>query len=348
MKDEIIFDGVRFISAMDAGAISGWSRDYVARLCRSGKLLGRRVGKNWYVDEQSLRSFIVGQQFSKLHRKESLAQERLLEYHASPSRPRPVAQLPSQHARVMQPPLARQRVPIAVEKAINFFGTPPGIAHAALQAAHIPPYAVSPFTELLHKFIALTFALVLTLGTYAAIDRNFARFTVGSIRDDVANASRIFAQADTAIASVQAQTALAAESPNTTLAAYLGALSSSTRSLAKLVKADVDTFAYEVISLPTAIRSYADVDGSRATVSVQVLPYAGPTSSNMLCVTKSDATEACVTGDQLAALLATLTSRTAVATSTTGSTTSPTTAETSASAATQRASSSEATTTPAQ
>ena len=58
MSDEIFFNGVRFISAQEAGEISNFTRDYVARLCRDGRVRGRRVGKNWYVDESALKELI--------------------------------------------------------------------------------------------------------------------------------------------------------------------------------------------------------------------------------------------------------------------------------------------------
>ncbi len=81
MSDEIFFDGKRYISANEAGASSGLTRDYIARLCRDGKISGRRIGKHWYVGQDSFRDFLVTQEYAKSRRSESLTSERTREYH---------------------------------------------------------------------------------------------------------------------------------------------------------------------------------------------------------------------------------------------------------------------------
>jgi hypothetical protein len=52
-SDEILFDGVRFLPARDIARTHGYVRDYVARLCREGKVAGRQLGRPWYVDAES-------------------------------------------------------------------------------------------------------------------------------------------------------------------------------------------------------------------------------------------------------------------------------------------------------
>src|SRR3989344_6060360 len=81
MSDEIFFDGKRYISANEAGISVGFTRDYIARLCRDGKISGRRVGKHWYVEQASLKDFLVTQEYAKSRRSESLTEERIREYH---------------------------------------------------------------------------------------------------------------------------------------------------------------------------------------------------------------------------------------------------------------------------
>src|SRR3989344_5722757 len=83
MTDEILFDGVKHIAAIEAAGSSGLTRDYVARLCREGKIRGRQVGKNWYVVEDSLSSFLVNQSYLKATRREELTRARLSEYHST-------------------------------------------------------------------------------------------------------------------------------------------------------------------------------------------------------------------------------------------------------------------------
>src|SRR3989344_5639505 len=90
MSDEIFFDGKRFISANDAASSADLTRDYIARLCRDGRVAGRRIGKNWYVDQASLKAFLITQEYAKSLRSESLTSERAREYHG-----RDVVQSPS-------------------------------------------------------------------------------------------------------------------------------------------------------------------------------------------------------------------------------------------------------------
>src|SRR3989338_3253027 len=93
MSDEIFFDGKRYISAHDAAASADLTRDYIARLCRDGRVAGRRIGKNWYVDHASLKDFLVTQEYAKSSRSESLVRERVYEYHGG-NAPRSVANIP--------------------------------------------------------------------------------------------------------------------------------------------------------------------------------------------------------------------------------------------------------------
>ena len=75
MNDEIFFDGVRYVSAGQAASFLGITRDYVARLCKEAKLAGKRVGREWYVSNDSLRSFLVDQEYTKARRREDLAEQ---------------------------------------------------------------------------------------------------------------------------------------------------------------------------------------------------------------------------------------------------------------------------------
>ena len=45
MSDNIFFDGVKYISANDAATSSGFTRDYIGKLCRTGKVKERESGK---------------------------------------------------------------------------------------------------------------------------------------------------------------------------------------------------------------------------------------------------------------------------------------------------------------
>ena len=86
MNDEVFFDGTKYISANDAATSSDLTRDYIARLCREGKIKGRQIGKNWYVDQESLSSFIVKQSYVKAARRKEIVQKRLDEYYGLPQK----------------------------------------------------------------------------------------------------------------------------------------------------------------------------------------------------------------------------------------------------------------------
>src|SRR3989344_5199457 len=182
MTDEIFFDGRRYISASEAASSSDLTRDYVARLCRDGRGAGRRIGKNWYVDRTSFGDFLVTQQFAKDRRKNDLARERALEYYGADTAPvtpaplqvqtksvalrspaipansayapalRPVSRIISSRADEIKNKLAAAVATQSSQgggQAKLLFSAPGGFAHAALTAAHVPVYALSPVTELL-------------------------------------------------------------------------------------------------------------------------------------------------------------------------------------------------------
>lgn len=57
MAGELLFDGKKFLSSSGASKVAGYSPDYVSQLCREGKLVCRRIGKSWFVEEHSLHSY---------------------------------------------------------------------------------------------------------------------------------------------------------------------------------------------------------------------------------------------------------------------------------------------------
>jgi hypothetical protein len=56
-SNEIIVDGIRYVSAGELAIAHGYVRDWVARLARQGTIRGRRLGGIWYVDEQSFAAY---------------------------------------------------------------------------------------------------------------------------------------------------------------------------------------------------------------------------------------------------------------------------------------------------
>lgn len=58
MSKMLNINGAHYLPATEAGRNFGYTNDYVAKLAREKKILGTRVGRQWFVDPESLKSFI--------------------------------------------------------------------------------------------------------------------------------------------------------------------------------------------------------------------------------------------------------------------------------------------------
>jgi hypothetical protein len=70
----------KLITTKDAGEIFGYSSDYLARLARSEKIIGKRIGHSWFIDKESLALFLKQQGIHKVDYARTLASEREIEY----------------------------------------------------------------------------------------------------------------------------------------------------------------------------------------------------------------------------------------------------------------------------
>jgi hypothetical protein len=52
--DEITVEGKRYLSARRAAQISGYTQDYIGQLCRGKELTAKKIGRSWFVSEESL------------------------------------------------------------------------------------------------------------------------------------------------------------------------------------------------------------------------------------------------------------------------------------------------------
>src|SRR6266481_714695 len=68
------------LSTKDASALSGYNPDYLARLCRSGKIAGTQIGRTWLVNRESLEQFVREQEERKVQIATELSQAREKEY----------------------------------------------------------------------------------------------------------------------------------------------------------------------------------------------------------------------------------------------------------------------------
>ncbi len=76
MNNDGLTTNPHHISSVDAGRQFGYTNDYVSRLAREKKVLASRVGRQWYVDVESLQSFIKKTEEAKKENSERLREER--------------------------------------------------------------------------------------------------------------------------------------------------------------------------------------------------------------------------------------------------------------------------------
>jgi hypothetical protein len=57
----IVINVARHLPARDLARTYGYSRGYVARLCRQNIVRGRKLGSLWYVDVESFAAFVLRQ-----------------------------------------------------------------------------------------------------------------------------------------------------------------------------------------------------------------------------------------------------------------------------------------------
>lgn len=75
MAREIFLKGKRYIQTTEAAERFGVSRDYISRLCRKHLIDGHLEDRIWYVDTESLQSFIADQDRIRERRRNSLVDD---------------------------------------------------------------------------------------------------------------------------------------------------------------------------------------------------------------------------------------------------------------------------------
>src|SRR3989344_280670 len=274
MTDEIFFDGVRYISASEAAELVGFSRDYVARLCKDGKLLAKRIGKQWYASHESLQQFAVAQEYERAKRRDELARSRREEYKSGPNGT--LAQMPDVRPRDSERLAASvtPRIPSYIHAVLSSAVRTPACVSAARAISSVPLHAVSagkqvgvhalpPLGDALHKLLAIVTALLFTVGTYFFVDAQYARLTS---QTGVAERASLLASAF--VDSAEKQLALAAENP-------ADAFSNMFEQFARSINRRVDTLVYGIMFPQELIGFSSD----RELVSVRVVPQSSPAKS---------------------------------------------------------------------
>ena len=76
MSEAIEIDGKELLPIREAVLQVSYSRDYVTRLAREGKIVASVIGRQWYVDLDSLKAYNEQSQIEQEIRKKQLSEER--------------------------------------------------------------------------------------------------------------------------------------------------------------------------------------------------------------------------------------------------------------------------------
>ncbi|MFC1731676.1 hypothetical protein ACFL6I_15270, partial [candidate division KSB1 bacterium] len=75
MPEGVFLNNIKYLSSKEAGNYSGYTHDYVSRLCRDGKVPGKKVGKAWFVEAEPFFNFLKEQKNKKVEFSQDLSSE---------------------------------------------------------------------------------------------------------------------------------------------------------------------------------------------------------------------------------------------------------------------------------
>ncbi|MDO8561528.1 MAG: hypothetical protein Q7S05_01745, partial [bacterium] len=186
--EEMVSEGIRYISVSDAARASNLTRDHIARLCREDKVIGKQVGKNWFVSQISFQSFLLTQTHEHFSRSEELSRQRTREYRTVQGQRNisvePPALLPKNIISIggLRPAESRQynsdRFPSDFTKSLSIT---PNLCQKSSRLNQTEE-SINPTLELAHKLTALFVAAMLTFGTYSVVDPAPARTAYESMK----------------------------------------------------------------------------------------------------------------------------------------------------------------------
>ena len=83
MTQSLRINEKEYLPSVELGKQFGYTSDYVSKLARDEKILGTQVGRQWFVEPESLRTYIQQLDVEKKMYKENLSRQRKLERQAS-------------------------------------------------------------------------------------------------------------------------------------------------------------------------------------------------------------------------------------------------------------------------
>lgn len=79
MTNELLIEEKKYLPSTALAARFSYTSDYLAKLAREGKVDSTRVGRQWFINEESLQKFVAERHEQKSVRREELRQERMSE-----------------------------------------------------------------------------------------------------------------------------------------------------------------------------------------------------------------------------------------------------------------------------
>jgi hypothetical protein len=76
MTSSLEIDGKKMLSIKSVSTLTGYSRDYITRLAREQKIIASQVGRNWFVDPDSLSHYSSVMEMEQQVRQQQLSAER--------------------------------------------------------------------------------------------------------------------------------------------------------------------------------------------------------------------------------------------------------------------------------
>ncbi len=73
--ETVVIDGKEYISSARAASLVGYTKDYVGQLARAGKVDATRVGRSWYISEDSIRAHKLNTHYTLTKQKKKSKRE---------------------------------------------------------------------------------------------------------------------------------------------------------------------------------------------------------------------------------------------------------------------------------